>query len=112
MVEPFPTPPPIKLPQEMPSLREMAFNLVGAGKDLIAGALANGVIMASDEIAKTRWDICFDCEFFVKYVSDVNHYRCSNLLYFQILKTMENRVVLQPIYCLELQARYCSVQPE
>ena len=77
MVDPTPTPAPIQLPSEMPSLREMAFNLVGAGKDVIAGAITNGVIMASDEIAKTRWDICFDCEFFVKYVSDVYMYRCS-----------------------------------
>lgn len=74
---PTPTPAPIQLPDEMPSLREMAFNLVGAGKDVIAGAITNGAIMASDEIAKTRWDICFDCEFFVKHVSDVYMYRCS-----------------------------------
>jgi hypothetical protein len=74
---PTPTPEPIQLPSEMPSLREMAFNLVGAGKDVIAGAITSGVIMASDEIAKTRWDICFDCEYFIKYVSEVNHYRCS-----------------------------------
>jgi len=82
MVEPSPTPPPIKLPQEMPSLREMAFNLIGAGKDLIAGAITNGVIMASDEIAKARWDICFECEFLVKQsvggeAVDVHMYRCN-----------------------------------
>ena len=82
MVDPFPTPPPIKLPQKMPSLKEMAFNLVGAGKDIIAQAITKGVIMAPEEVAKDRWDICFNCEFFVKQsvgtdVVDAHIYRCN-----------------------------------
>ena len=73
---PTPTPAPIQLPSEMPSLREMAFNLIGAGKDIIAGAITSGVIMASDETAKARWDICFDCDFFEKKPEDYI-YRCT-----------------------------------
>lgn len=84
MVDSTPTPTlaPIQLPSEMPSLKEMAFNLVGAGKDIIAGAIANGVIMAPEEVAKARWDICFNCEFLVKQsvggeTVDAHMYRCS-----------------------------------
>lgn len=82
MVDPFPTPSSIELPQEMPSLKEMAFNLVGAGKDVIAAAITNGVIMASDEVAKARWCICFSCEFLIKQsragdAVDTHMYRCN-----------------------------------
>jgi len=66
----------------MPSLKEMAFNLVGAGIDIITQAAAGGQVIVSEEIAKARWDICFNCEFLVKQsvggeAVDAHMYRCN-----------------------------------
>ena len=52
--------------QTEPSVKEMAFSLVGAAKEIVTTAVSKGAIIASDEDIKKRWDICWDCEFFKK----------------------------------------------
>ncbi len=64
--------------KELPSVKEMAFNLVGAAKDVFTQALTRGTVMASEEITKERWDICFNCEHFLKEPENsVLPYRCK-----------------------------------
>jgi hypothetical protein len=64
--------------KELPSVKEMVFNLTDTAKDVFTQALARGVIMAPVEVAKTRWDICFDCEYFLKEPENsIIPYRCK-----------------------------------
>ena len=57
---------PLSASPELPSLKEMAFNLVGTAKDMFQLAVARGQILAPENVIKTRWDLCWDCEFFLK----------------------------------------------
>jgi len=57
---------PLSSAPELPSLKEMAFNLIGTAKDMFQMAVARGQILASEDVVKARWDLCWDCEFFLK----------------------------------------------
>jgi len=58
--------------KQMPSLLQMAFNLSGTTKDIIENAVKNGVIIAEENEANKRIDICCACEFL-----DKEHIRCT-----------------------------------
>jgi hypothetical protein len=57
---------PLSASPELPSLKEMAFNLVGTAKDMFQMAVARGQVLAPDDTVKARWDMCWSCEFFLK----------------------------------------------
>jgi len=64
---------PLSATPELPSLKEMAFNLIGAAKDTFQLMVTKGVVLAPEEEVKKRIDLCWDCEFFQGEVV-VKHY--------------------------------------
>lgn len=58
--------------RELPSILEMAKNLVGSAKDIAAGAIAGEGLAVEQTIYEHRMNICEGCEFFINETS-----RCS-----------------------------------
>ena len=50
---------------QMPSLKEMVYSLNDTAREILSNAIKNKVILATEEQAKERLDICLTCEFFV-----------------------------------------------
>lgn len=67
---------------ELPSIREMVFGLTDAVKDNIKNLTQRGVVIATEEVATNRMNICLGCEFFIK-----DDCRCSKCGCFMKLKT-------------------------
>lgn len=64
--------------ESMPSLKDMAYNLAESAKAILTNAAAKGVILAPEEEVKKRWDLCYDCEFFLKESeNNIIPYRCK-----------------------------------
>ena len=63
---------------ELPSLKEMALNLSESAQAILKNALTRGAVLAPEEVVKTRWDTCYDCEFFLKEPENSTiPYRCK-----------------------------------
>lgn len=60
----------------MPSVKEMALNLLSTTKEVIKNVATKGVLTVSDTIANTRWEVCNKCDYLLK---DENNsvYRCK-----------------------------------
>jgi hypothetical protein len=65
-----------------PPLKEMVFGLTDAIKDSIQNLVSRGVILAKEEVADKRMQLCLDCEFFIK-----DQCRCSKCGCFMKVKT-------------------------
>lgn len=51
-------------PKNLPSFSEMAKGLVGSAKDIATGAIRGDGVMVTEEVYKTRMDICIQCPSF------------------------------------------------
>jgi hypothetical protein len=52
-------------PQKLPSLKEMVYSLTDSVKEALARAVEGHTILATEEQALARLDICLTCEFFI-----------------------------------------------
>ena len=52
-------------PKEMPSLFQMAKNLVNSGKDIVEGAMSGEGLLVPEETHNERMEICKSCPLFV-----------------------------------------------
>lgn len=68
--------------QRMPSMGQMASNLLHTAKDVVGGVVRGEVVKLSEEEAQQRLSICNGCEFFVKDTS-----RCSKCGCYMAYKT-------------------------
>ncbi len=49
-------------PDSMPSIKNMALNLVSTAKDVVKDAVVRGVINASEDVSANRLNTCKECE--------------------------------------------------
>lgn len=52
------------IPPELPSFADMAKNLFGSAKDIVAGAVRGEGILVEEQVYIDRMNICNNCEFF------------------------------------------------
>ena len=48
--------------QQGPNLLQMAFSLSETGKDVLAGAIKSGVILATEDVVTERQSMCLSCD--------------------------------------------------
>lgn len=72
---------------ELPSMKDMAENLLSSGKDILAGVLSGDGLMVEESVQKDRLDICSTCEFFI-----TESVRCTKCGCFMKTKTMFKKV--------------------
>lgn len=74
---------------ELPSIKDMTKGFVNSAIDVISGAVRGEGIMVTEEVYKTRMDICASCEFFRR-----DDKRCSQCGCF-----METKTKFKQTYC-------------
>ena len=52
-------------PKQLPSLKVMVYSLTETVQNMLKSAAENKIILASEEQALARLDICLQCEFFI-----------------------------------------------
>jgi hypothetical protein len=68
--------------QNMPSMIQMANNLLHTARDVAKSTMHGNHVMALQDVVDKRWQTCLNCEFFVK-----DSQRCTKCGCFMVAKT-------------------------
>jgi formamidopyrimidine-DNA glycosylase len=55
-----------EVPNELPTIKDMAKSLLGTAKDIAKGAMQGEGLLVTEEVYTTRMEFCNGCEFFRK----------------------------------------------